>query len=444
MNRYYVSFSTDNQAEEYFRNNDVEIVKLKNIFEVSQGANVADTEIEFCATWHQHRLVTDSLPIRDQYDPVSEGDAQIYLLDAGIDLDCLPVADINLLYTVNEDFSEGPAHHGTILASLINDVSPQATVNIVKLANWETKFEFGNLLDCLDIILGDHLVSANVVKILNISWVMKKNPVLECAINQLIDANILVVAATGDNAENVSDLTPAGMERVLTVGASDSYDRVMQFQSERGSAETNWGLQVNLFAPGINVKTFKGVTSGSSAAAAITSAVAAQYCELMPELDAQSIRQKLMENAHTGYLYIQTDNPVPNKLLYTYNNFYKNPWQDVEELISVSCGTGVLKLDLPISETGIITQSEFAALPHFITLDEDSLSINTDLIAEEGIYQFVLIFTDSNLNEYSKILKLQTQQQTSGSEGVYFYTTAENNQKFSTGFSYAEMSTNKF
>ncbi len=102
----------------------------------------------------------------------------------------------------------------------------------------------------------------------------------------------LAFAAAGNTGVEADTLSPVGLDTVIGVAASDAYDRVISWGSGLSS---NWGPEVDLTAPGVDVPIINlngGYTTGSgtSIAAAIVSGVVAQYIKNNNSLTAQQIQ----------------------------------------------------------------------------------------------------------------------------------------------------------
>ena len=140
--------------------------------------------------------------------------------------------------------------HGTFVAGLIGastdnaagiaGINPAADIMVLKAAN-----DFGHTRRSY---IAEAVVYAadNGAKIINISIGGKRNTLaLQAAINYAWDKGAVIVAAAGNEAVELGDYGPAGMEHVLTVAASDIDDKRGVF--------SNWGSQVDIVAPGVDI-----------------------------------------------------------------------------------------------------------------------------------------------------------------------------------------------
>jgi hypothetical protein len=224
------------------------------------------------------------------------------------------------------------------MACLINGqtvgVSKKSIIKNVKIPFGSASL--GQLLTAFDAILADHNTTAGV-KVVNCSWTIPKSQLLDSKILELQAAGLVVVAAAGnagveadtlspvglDTAGNdiadANNLSPVGLNTVLGVAASDAYDRVISWGSGLSS---NWGPEVDLTAPGVDVPIINlngGYTTGSgtSIAAAIVSAVVAQYIKNNNSLTAQQIQNLIIDSAAEDMLFRNESiyGTTPNRLI---------------------------------------------------------------------------------------------------------------------------------
>jgi len=278
--------------------------------------------------WHQLRLSKKELPLPVKPTFINKGENQIiYLVDSGVATDCLELSDAVIenrivnLYSYNEDFSD-VSGHGTGLASVIvgNNVgiSPKTTIKTVKipLNQQTTIFE---LLKAFNAILADHANTPDKVKVVNCSWTIPRNITLDTKITELQSVGLIVVASAGNQLESADQYSPVGLDTIIGVGASDRFDRVISWG---GGAGSNWGPDVDLFAPGIEVTVSDTVgnlleSSGTSIASAAAAATIVQYIEMSPTLSAQELHQLIIESSATDVLFRNESiyGTTPNRLI---------------------------------------------------------------------------------------------------------------------------------
>jgi hypothetical protein len=286
--------------------------------------------------WHQLRLVSGQLPMLNNFLPESRGEnVSIYLVDSGINanLDEFSEANIINLYSYNNEYSDDFGH-GTAMASVIVGktlgVSTDCILKNVKIP-MKSLIHISDLLEAFNIILDDK-TDSDEIAIINCSWTISKSKILDSKIRELLDANFLVVAAAGNTLSAADNFSPVGLNSVLGVGASDAFDRVISWGTNAGS---NWGPEVDIFAPGIEVTclTTDGQyveTSGTSVAAAITSAAAAQYINQYKDDNINAYQlQFIIINSSIPDILFRNEHiyeTTPNKLLHVqaFNRYIKN------------------------------------------------------------------------------------------------------------------------
>lgn len=225
------------------------------------------------------------------------------------------------LWSYNQDFSD-PLGHGTSMASVIVGstlgVVPDAELKSVKIP-YGSGVTNTTLLEAFDAILEDHLLTPSVVKVVNCSWVISKSEVLDTKILELQNNGLVVVAAAGNTISAADDFSPVGLNTVIGVAACDAYDRVVNWGTGVGS---NWGPEVDITAPGIEVYCAKAdgtvdTSSGTSLAAAITSGVVCQFIVENVSMTANEIQQAVINHGSDDLLFRNETiyNTTPNKLL---------------------------------------------------------------------------------------------------------------------------------
>jgi len=282
-----------------------------------------ETTVTSHAEWHQFRLVTDALPMKQLYNPLTEGtDSIVYLMDSGVDDTHAEFNGSNIehLYSYNGDSSD-VVGHGTSIASVINGqtvgVSKNAIIKSVKIPFGSVTI--GQLLTAFNAVLENHLLTPTVVKVVNCSWSVPKSALLDSKVTELQNTGLVVVAAAGNTGIAADTLSPVGLNTVIGVAASDAYDRVVSWATGLSS---NYGPEVDITAPGVDVTIAAisgeyATSSGTSISAGIVSGVLAQYIEQNPGRDAETIKDMLLEYASVDMLFRNETiyGTTPNRLV---------------------------------------------------------------------------------------------------------------------------------
>jgi subtilisin family serine protease len=209
----------------------------------------------------------------------------VYLVDSGIEAlhPEFVGADVSLVYSLTNNFEDNTGH-GTALASVIVGKTcglTDASLKVVKIFDNNQATKQSDLLYAFDSILQDALASTNLVSVVNLSWAIPRNTFIESKINNLIAAGIIVVCASGNSGLPISDVTPAAMPNVFTIGSfnqSFSPSNFADYSGQLGTTENivNIGA-LDAWAPGEQIWTALigggyGFIGGTSIASAIYSA----------------------------------------------------------------------------------------------------------------------------------------------------------------------------
>jgi len=215
----------------------------------------------------------------------------VYMVDSGIMANHPEFTNSNIvnLFSFNNDFNDYNGH-GTALSSLIvGDTCgiTDAKLKVVKIFQEGTPTRYSDLIAAFDSIINDKRLNLDRPAVANLSWSITKNTYIEDKIQTLLSYNVYVVAAAGNSGLPISNVTPASMSQVVTVGSYNADFDPCDFSSYQPVApelatsqnEVNMG-ELDGWAPGINIRTavINGQyadQSGTSFSAALTSAVLA-------------------------------------------------------------------------------------------------------------------------------------------------------------------------
>lgn len=317
-----------------------------------QLVELADTVLSaYHAEFNTYHLVSTSPISGDVYNPQYSGaGSTVYLIDTGVNTDHAEFngANVQQMYKTDDffdDFTDTDGH-GTAAASLIVGqnigAAPDATLKVCKIfgeSNGDISVKA--IVDALEAILVDHNNTPNVVKTVCMPWVVTKNQLIDAKLAQLQDANIVLVAAAGNDGVEVDDFSPGGLDSIITVGAFDrETNQVAAFNNMPKIDYVDdtttpvlkdrvMGGKIDLFAPGVNtsVPSFANIAdyvaaTGTSVSAAITAGAIAQYVEQHPGVNAQTLQSYVVADAFNhastrkgilGYDNIST--PVNGKIV---------------------------------------------------------------------------------------------------------------------------------
>lgn len=238
---------------------------------------------------------------------VSKGaNVTVAVLDSGV----ASIPDLNGQVLSGADFTSGTTSsgdgrtdidgggHGTGMASLISGngtavsgLAPSARVLAVRVMTGDGGYTPQELA------AGIQYAVQQRVGVINLSvGSPDADPVVRQAIRQAIAANVVVVAASGNESASSVDY-PAAYPGVVAVGAVD--------QSGQIWSQSNSGGQVALAAPGVQIyrdNNFgqQGTESGTSEATAYVSATAALIRSAHPDWTAGQVIRDLISTADPG------------------------------------------------------------------------------------------------------------------------------------------------
>jgi hypothetical protein len=381
------------------------------------------------APWHLRRLVTKSLPLREDYDPLYSGkDVVVYVVDSGIDTthpEFLGAKVVNLWSVVPNDFGD-EVGHGTAMASLVNGVTlgvaKEATVANVKITDTSYATTMSDILDAFDAILA-HSEGATTTNIVNCSWTVPKSYLLDLKVAEVMDKGLLVVAAAGNTGEDANLFSPGGVDRVVTVGATDEYDRMVSFADKQSFVDpnghmSNFGEEVDLAAPGIDVLVAKTdgtivPACGTSISSAIVAGAAALFSQKAGKIAADELKEMMFGTALSNLVFRdwKVYGNIANRLLHVENSYYRSVWITPAGLLAkVKSDAGIVEIPLKYDDDVVsVTSPLFASLPPFITIGDKKLILDTKNLPHSAPvgYQFILECKVASGQEYSRGFSIQ-------------------------------------
>lgn len=372
-------------------------------FASSNGILTTEEEVQFeiTAHWHLQRITSINLPMNQLYLPKNFGDGStVYLVDSGVDTTHSEFSGsaISQLWSWNSGSGDSNGH-GTGMASLIVGktlgVSPNATLKSVDIP-LGTTITTSVLLDALDTILADHLLTPSSVKVVNCSWTIPKSSILDSKITELEQHGLVVVAAAGNNVVDADTLSPVGLNTVIGVAASDAYDRVL--------SNCGYGPEVDITAPGIDVSVAMldgtiGASSGTSNSAAIVSGIVCHFITNNTSLNAQQVQDAVIASGTPDILFRNETiyGTTPNLLAHTLSAgslFLTPPPEDLMVYIQrgttysteITYRSPIASLNIHDVSVGSITKT----VPDWVTLTDDILTAIIPSNLEAGKYSFTI------------------------------------------------------
>lgn len=222
----------------------------------------------------------------------------VYIMDSGIE-ETHPEfvnTEIVKLFSFYNDFTDTKGH-GTAIASVIAGETCGLTIStlkIVKITDVGMPTKQSDFINALDAIASDYVPIIGTGAVVNMSWAIPKNPLIENKIQMLRDLGIIVVCAAGNSGTPIQDVTPASMDNVLTIGAynqdfypcdfsdyTDSAISVTQGETNHGALD-GWAPGEKIYVAGLN-NSYASVAGTSVAAAVVTGAMAYNLSQALSE-----------------------------------------------------------------------------------------------------------------------------------------------------------------
>jgi hypothetical protein len=294
------------------------------------GAITADsiTELPEDYQWGRLRLISRSRPFATNWSLAQTNFSKkpnLVIVDSGInfshtEFQGLDTEDFYALDYFDGDFRDD-AGHGTGVASFACGtnigVHRHLTLLNCKIFSASYKPNALDLAKALDAVYDRFVADPTIPMVVNISWVINKNHYLEAKIQNMIEAGIAVVTAAGNSGMDVSLLTPAGMTSVITVAACDQDDVTAGFNNfsiADMSISTNYGLNVDIFAPGVDCigADYRANNSyvrysGTSLSAGYISGCMAANLALVPNTYYSDAKRILLEYSTKGALLVDLE-----------------------------------------------------------------------------------------------------------------------------------------
>lgn len=302
------------------------------------------------AQWARIRVASRYRPLLEQFskhDVTYFSKPELIIMDTGIDFTHpefagIETEDFYSLPVFNGSFADDVGH-GTAVASMACGKNLGVASN-VKLVNVKvgssthnaTLLEVGSAIDA---IVSRAAANPTISRIVNVSWGIARSSWLDAKVQGLLDMGITVICAAGNDGISVEDISPAGLDSVVTVASIDKYDIPSGFNNISPSdagVTTGAGLSLDIFAPGENVMVADAgggyeIASGTSFSAPLVAGIAAEIASLESTMVPYAqIKNTLLSTATQDALLFEgsTFTEEQNKLVYLYtsdpNGNYKN------------------------------------------------------------------------------------------------------------------------
>jgi serine protease len=210
--------------------------------------------------------------------------------------------------------------HGTHVSSSATGTSwgiaKKATIHAVRVLDCQGTGSGSAILGGMDWVIANAQQPA--VANLSLGTLNGRSTDQETGVRNMVNANIAVAVAAGNDSANACNTSPAAEPAVLTVGATEPNDARASY--------SNFGTCLDLFAPGSNIvaanynnNTGSTSMSGTSMASPHVAGALALLRAKTPGLSAASVQNALMSET-TANKVTNPGSGSPNKLLYVANS----------------------------------------------------------------------------------------------------------------------------
>jgi subtilisin family serine protease len=315
------------------------------------------------APWGLDRIDQRALPLDTQYQYARDGaGVHVHVLDSGIRTThtefggrAFVAADYidddndgDPYDTDNDDLNPlpdgGDCHgHGTHVAGTIGGATFGVAKNVMlwahRVLDCTGSGPLSGVIAAVDAVTAD---TAHRPAVVNMSLAGPASAALDLAIRESIAAGVTYVVAAGNNNVDASTSSPSRIGEAITVGATASNDARASF--------SNYGPALDLFAPGVSIRS-AGIStdiatasmSGTSMAAPHVAGVVALYLQENPAAAPAAVRDAIVAESTPG-LVSNGGAGSPNLLLYSSDSTDSAP-----PVVTVAAPNGGEKLFTAVS-----------------------------------------------------------------------------------------------
>jgi len=306
------------QALEAMRKNpSVKYIEPVQVFNVNN--DLLPAAVQSNPIWGLDRIDQRDLPLNDQYSYDFNGSGvRVYVVDSGILFSHTEFGG-RVLFGF-DSISDGMNGqdcfgHGTYVSGIIGGstygVAKGASLISVRTFNCNGSGTTTTVISGLDWIANNHIKPA----VVNMSLGGGASSTLDTAVNNLINSGVVVVVAAGNFNADACSYSPGRVGNAITVGATVLNDTRSSF--------SNWGVCLDLFAPGSSIQSAwigsnssSNTLSGTSASAPFVSGVAALYLQTNPGGTVSQVTNAII-SATTLDKIGSAGSGSPNKLLFS-------------------------------------------------------------------------------------------------------------------------------
>jgi hypothetical protein len=394
--------------------NSVPMKFLENVSTINE-MNVDSTTIDPTSAegqWARIRVASQYRPLATSFsthDVAYVSKPELFIMDTGIDFthpefdyEGLEKVDFYSLPVFNGNFRDDIGH-GTGVASMAVGknlgVASHAKLMNVKIGGKvdgvsysANLIEVGEAIDAIVNYVVTNLTGGT--RIINMSWGVARSSWLDAKVQSLLDLGVTVICAAGNSGISVEDISPAGLDTVITVGAIDKYDIPAGFNNispTDSGLTTASGLSLDIFAPGDNVMIASigtgefgtekyAIASGTSFSAPLVAGVAVVVASMNKDSVFYGTMKDIILNTATEHALLFEDDRFSdnqNRLVYLVTTDPMAAYKQTESVsyLGVHGEDDVIVADLNSNLNTATMKTLFPDLPieYSVEIAEDSI-----------------------------------------------------------------------
>ena len=339
----------------------VAFVELNEVFEIAVDQTLENTD-GWRPAWGLDRINQTALPLDDKYSYLYTGeDVTVYVVDGGINSTHEEFEGRVLNgYTFIEDGlgTQDCSGHGTHVAGVIGartyGVAKNVSLVPVRMLSCAGTGSTLGLLSALEWIIGDHVSGTPAVA--NLSLGASRSVLVNEAVVSLIQDNVSVVAAAGNNNRDACSYSPASEPLAITVGGID--------QADGKVPSSNFGSCVDVFAPGTDIvsawytsNTSLSSRSGTSMAAPFVAGVVAMMLDENSSLTPAQVHEQVVTTA-TNTPISSAGTGSPTRILFNgYSVTVEAPAETTSSSSSTTTSTTLVAQEVTTTSTTVAPTS---------------------------------------------------------------------------------------
>jgi subtilisin family serine protease len=266
-----------------------------NVAAIEQDQIMKITTTQKSPTWGLDRLDERVLPLSHTYSYTHTGSGvDAYVIDTGIETTLSQFGGrADTLYG-NADCNGHGTHVAGIIGSTSYGVAKKVRLHGVQVLDCNGEGTTSDVIAGVDWVRTNHAAKS----VANLSLGGSKSTALNDAVTALSKSGVFVAVAAGNENASACAESPASAGSVEAVAASSSSDTRASF--------SNYGSCVDIYAPGVNIKsTYQGGTAyldGTSMASPFVAGVAALYKSTYGQATFGTVQKWLTDHATNGVI----------------------------------------------------------------------------------------------------------------------------------------------